>query len=460
MLTKNQITAARRFNVRHAPPLPPGGAFEWPDLYGDTSSEAFARATHTFQKTFGLGADGMFGAVTFSAFDARYGEAPLPSPPHTSDTFDLQVWVSWGHLSDAELAWLAELGVTTLHFNLNKADGPSKWVWDGRRKDIADNARRAKQAGFRVSLMVWMYRDKAFCHESAYHTLELADEVGADEVQFDVEGHWVHRGKGGALGDDEKVQEWWRPAWCPAPGGLVYTASPLYFTRPSVDALLDEPEISVLYPQAYSPWMPGKPDTHAKWFRAPHLQRKALANHARFNKPVIVGIGGWQQRAPGGPSPQEAMMLAAQASYDGGAHGVCLWTLNTIQPGTGRGWPEEQAHREGWEQVCRHFAGRPLHVRPLEAFTLGEPWIESLRDPYKPPVPPGYTKVRRPLPSGFYDAARRLRAFDSPLGTYTPFTAGDRAFVGVDCLHTHKATPKGPVEIPGGIHGITVYERV
>jgi hypothetical protein len=140
---------------------------------------------------------------------------------------------------------------------------------------------------------------------------------------------------------------------------FVYETTPLYFLRGAVDALNDEPEITVVSPQTYSQYdtrdRKNAQATRLTWFRAPQLQKRTLKSYlplrdkGKFEK-LILGIGGWWQDNPN-QTVYEAMHAAMHEAYKGGADGVSLWGLHTIQPDFHPPWRREREHREAFEKV-------------------------------------------------------------------------------------------------------------
>lgn len=491
------LSRVQRFNKTHAPSpskLPPAGISDHPGLYHpDRGHVSFEEATRWFQNQAGLHVDGMFGPSTFAAFLAAYDtpSAPFDGTPTTGRCVDLQVWVGWGVLDKAELSWLKRLGVGTLIFNLNADNTGGTWGWrDGKQgARTLQDMQLAKAMGFQVIGMIWAWRSGTFNRIAAVQLRRLHKEVGLDGIQFDVEGSWVHSMQGTKLTHQGIVDRYWRPYWQPffeEYPEVACSATPLYFLREAVDTLLDEPEMGAIYPQAYSPWLPGTSAkakaTHADSFRAPRLQRLAMRNYKPFRRnakgkvvQILGGVGGFHLKTPT-QTPTESMLAQASAFVEGGADGLCLWALHTIQVGRGRAWPDEAEHRAAWERVCLEYgpgAGADVqqpHVTtdvPQEEIAPGvtlvhsASWWQRLADPYRPPVPADHKRMGgKPLGRKVYATAIHIRKLGLPEGTYLPFVVDGQAWVSVTCRHTHTHNDQGQVvEVPGGTRAVTVFKR-
>jgi len=397
-----------------------------------------------------------------------------------------------GALTREQLAELKEAGCDEVLFNVNGTKaGP--WQWYGGKAAILRGAETVASLGMTVGWMPWVWCNPSFMAECGDRLVELTKDFGGPVRlwQLDWEGsaetsarrYATHMGITLPEAVRQSLHELARRY--AETNGVMLGATTLYFRRPAGDALLKWQQqvdgrtvrIEELLVQTYSIWNPKKKSTHSPDYQPGILQRRGWDNYAGFQPSLHelgLGLNSWMLDRSGPDVPVELRMTAAaamhravEAALDVGAEQVGFWAGHLINS-------DSAVEKHRWEltlSAIRRLKGTgPAILTAPEPATPTSPegvhfkWDEQFEDRsiIRGGRPDGYRSLRgvQGAPRAEYtEAATYLRARDQPLGTCTPFETQDWKLLGVDQLHYQTFRGGKRVDVPGGIHGITVFLR-
>lgn len=217
-------------------------------------------------------------------------------------------------------------GVTRLAIFVNSEPEPGRAFYTYNRQQIASACAAFKAAGLDITIVSWM-TPRGDWLEGAATIGDIAREVGADEVEYDLEEEWTAlRSK-----SDDHIRGATRTVFAQTRSrfsGAVVVDFIVY-----TDLRVMTPAIELadaIIPQAYA-------TVKNAGTRPPgELERIAYDRFKPFGKPIIMGVAGWNQDGAYGRGYLDALRVSLDAATALGIRRVRVWRLETIDAQEGQ----------------------------------------------------------------------------------------------------------------------------
>jgi hypothetical protein len=186
------------------------------------------------------------------------------------------------------------------------------------RKRIRALVERAERAGIETHLMSWIMPHREYIEAAAEKLVPLCNDLGVASLQWDAEEPWM-RAKGG-MGCTlaaELVAERFADLRCPM--GVTGIG---YADHRKLGPLAKH--CAYVVPQCYATAKSGQTPEEAPG-------RFHELWHARFERPVVIGLAAYRQAGIEGHTPRSAIETAAKAAAATGVDTVVYWSLGAMR---------------------------------------------------------------------------------------------------------------------------------